>query len=165
MRRDYPGLEFFRGVEVQDRGALHDHMIVWSPTPLRIKDVRAIAIRAGFGHSVDLAPITSVKQVTYYVSKYVTKATDQREDVPWWGEVIDYDTGEVTEDLVDGRYRTWSCSREWGLSMAAVRAAARDRALEIQATRDAALYALLADQLGATPLPNKGIDESPPAPS
>ena len=166
LRRQHPGLEFFRGVEVQRRGALHDHAMVWSPTPLSAKAIRAVALRAGFGHSVDLAPAApGSKRAAYYVSKYVTKATDSREDVPWWGDEIDYDTGEVTEGLVPGRYRTWSCSRGWGLTMRAVRAQARERVFEIRAGEEAALLALLQDQLGAIPLLHKGFGESPPSPS
>lgn len=114
---------------------------------------------AGFGHSIDLAPAPpGSKRAAYYVSKYVTKATDSRDSVPWWGEVIDYDTGEVTEDVVPGRYRTWSMSREWGLTMAAVRAEALElvRARE-QAMVDAFLM-LCVSELGARPLPT----ESPP---
>lgn len=113
---------------------------------------------AGFGHSVDLAPITSSKQVAYYVSKYVTKATDSRADVPWLGDVIDYDTGEVTEGIVDGRYRTWSMSRQWGLTMAAVRAEGLAFVLEQQERLRGEFVALLTSEMGARPVP----DESPP---
>lgn len=124
LRREYPDLQFMRGVEVQGRGALHDHAIVYSPAgALDLALVRRLAIRAGFGHSVDLAPCTpGSKRAAYYVSKYVTKACDSRDDVPWLGEVVDRQTGEVTVGLVPGRYRTWSCSREWGDTMRDVRA-------------------------------------------
>jgi len=161
LRRDVPTLEFFRGVEVQARGALHDHAMVWSPVPLRKSRVKEIAMAAGFGHSIDLAPAPAgSKRAAYYVSKYVTKATDSRALVPWWGQVIDYGTGEVTEAVVDGRYRTWSSSRGWGLTMAAARAEARQVVRERErAMVEEFVALLLADgELGAVLVD----DESPP---
>jgi hypothetical protein len=131
-----------RGVEVQARGALHDHAMIWSPTALVLTDVRRRAIAAGFGHSVDLAPCEpGSRKAAYYVAKYVTKATDSREEVPWAADLVEVSTGEVTRGLVPGRYRTWSCSRGWGDRMADVVARARvyaqakaqaDRAAELQ---------------------------------
>ena len=162
LRREYPALEFFRGVEVQGRGALHDHAMIWSPRPLRRSVVKELAMRAGFGHSVDLVEVRpGSKRAAYYVSKYITKATDSRSAVPWWGQVIDYRTGEVTEDLVAGRYRTWSMSRQWGLTMAAVRAEAREWA---RAKRDAEFGERLLALLGAFPGAEALLvaDESPP---
>jgi hypothetical protein len=126
LRRLYPDLQFMRGVEVQGRGALHDHAIVYSPSgPLHLPTVRRLAMRAGFGHSVDLAPcVPGSRKAAYYVSKYVTKACDSRDLVPWAADVVDLATGDLPRGQVAGRYRTWSCSREWGQSMAEVRAAA-----------------------------------------
>lgn len=147
LRRDEPDLEFFRGVEVQGRGALHDHALMWSPHSLTKRRLKELALAAGFGHSVDLAPVTSAKQVTYYVSKYVTKATDSRSSVPWWGVAdVDESTGEITEGDVDGRYRTWSKSQRWGLTMADVRREALDwvRAREAQLAADGMLTLLMA---------------------
>lgn len=126
LRRDHDGLHFMRGVEVQKRGALHDHALVWSPTPLNLAAVRRRAIAAGFGHSVDLAECEpGSRKAAYYVSKYVTKACDARALVPWAADVVDLDTGEVTREVVAGRYRTWSCSRGWGTTMAEIKAAGR----------------------------------------
>jgi hypothetical protein len=123
LRRDIPDLEYLRAVEVQGRGALHDHAIMWSPVPLTVLRIRPIAIRAGFGHSVDVAPIDpGSRKAAYYVGKYVTKSCDSREDVPWMADVIDCETGEVTRRNVSGRYRTWSSSRQWGITMKEVRA-------------------------------------------
>lgn len=114
LRQLHPELQFFRAVEVQDRGALHHHAITWSPVELSLKEVRRLAIQAGYGHSVDLAPTRpGSRGVSNYCAKYVTKACDQRGEVPW----ADLETGEVTE----GKYRTWSMSRDWGLTMAAVK--------------------------------------------
>jgi hypothetical protein len=125
LRREYPGVQFFRGVEVQQRGALHDHAMTHSDAAISLAVVRRLAIRAGFGHSVDLAPCEpGSRKAAYYVSKYVTKATDSRESVPWAADLVDLDTGEVTRGVTAGRYRTWSMSREWGDTMAAVRARA-----------------------------------------
>lgn len=167
LRREVPQLEFMRGVEVQDRGALHDHAMVWSPVPLRLQDVRKLAMRCGFGHSVDLAPCPpGSKRAAYYVAKYITKAVDSRGDVPWWGEElhdVDTVTGEMIyrEGLVDARYRTWSMSRRWGLTMAAVKADAREYArAKAKAEEDQALDVLvsvLGGEIIAT--------ESPPLPS
>lgn len=161
LRRRYPELEFFRGVEVQQRGALHDHAMVWSPVPLRKGTVKDLVMRAGFGHAIDLAPITSAKQVAYYVSKYVTKATDSRDDVPWRAQVVDEDTGEVTDEVVAGRYRTWSSSRRWGLTMRAVRAAAREAIERRQAEDMAGFVMRCVSDLGAEFV--AGVD--PPSPS
>ncbi len=162
LRRDHPGLQFMRGVEVQGRGALHDHAMVWSPTPLKLPAVRARAIAAGFGHSVDLAPcVPGSRKAAYYVSKYVTKATDSRESVPWAADVVDVTTGEVTRKSVPGRYRTWSMSRDWGIRMADVVAEARayaqsmaerDRAVQL----DAALVVIGDLLAGATVLDDPG---------
>jgi hypothetical protein len=137
LRREHPGLQFFRGIEVQARGALHDHAMVWSPTPLDLDAMWRLAVRCGFGCVMDLAPCTpGSRKAAYYVSKYVTKATDSRALVPWRAEVVDLDTGEVTQALVPGRYRTWSMSREWGLTMAAVRAEGAVYARRQAAIRD-----------------------------
>ncbi len=162
LRRDHPGLQFMRGVEVQSRGALHDHAMVWSPTPLVLPAVRARAIAAGFGHSVDLAPcVPGSRKAAYYVSKYVTKATDARESVPWAADVVDLATGEITRKSVPGRYRTWSMSRDWGVRMADVVAEARayaesmaerDRAVQL----DAALVVIGDLLAGATVLDDPG---------
>ncbi len=127
-----PSFSYFRGCEVQDgkrkgdggpgRNALHDHSMVSIDTPLDLATVRRIAIECGFGHSVDLAPVQpGSKREAYYVAKYVTKATDSRDAVPWSKEKIDYETGEVTLST-KAAYRTWSKSRSWGTTMAKVRA-------------------------------------------
>jgi hypothetical protein len=146
-----PGLEYLRAVEVQDRGALHDHALIWSPVPLLLADVRRIAIAAGFGHSVDLAPIEpGSRRAAYYVGKYVTKACDSRADVPWTADVVDVATGEITSEDVDGRYRTWSSSRGWGLTMAQVRESCRLAARAAAARRDA--ESLDGAEIAAAPL-------------
>jgi hypothetical protein len=168
LRRDHPSLQFMRCIEVQERGVLHDHAIVWSETPLSISRIRSLAIATSFGHGVDLKPLPpGSKAATDYATKsvagYVTKSCDAREKVPWWGTVhpVDLRTGEVDpQGIVEGRYRTWSCSREWGLTMAQVRREARAFAERMHEASDENLLAALHIELGALP-----IDESPPAPS
>ncbi len=174
VRAEYGGLQFFRGVEVQDgkrggtgRGALHDHAMVWSPVPLEKRWLRDVAMDAGFGHALDLAQCeVGSKRAAYYVSKYVTKATDARESVPWAADVVDTVTGELSRQIVAGRYRTWSMSREWGLTMAAVRAEAAAYARVKAADRDTsdlthALAAVAAAGLGGPEPPGDGLEAEP----
>jgi hypothetical protein len=166
LRRRYAGLEFWRGVEVQDRGALHDHALIWSPTPMSKPDLRRLAVAAGFGHQVDLQELDPhSRKAAYYVSKYVSKATDARADVPW--QLVDASTGELV--VGPGRYRTWSMSRGWGDTMAGVRAQARAHARSAAVVRDrqaldGALGVLLASGLLAPdPPPVAGDGAGPPA--
>lgn len=156
LRREYPGLVFLRGVEVQDgkrggqgRGALHDHAIVWCPVPLDLAVVQALALRAGFGCVVDWAPcVPGSRRAAYYVSKYVTKACDSRDRVPWLK--IDHQTGEILSERAT--YRTWSASREWGMTMGAVRQVCRAAAARAAARQLELLVADLAESLGAVEL-------------
>ena len=122
----YPGMVFLRAVEVQERGAIHLHVIVWTPTPLVLVEVQRWALVAGFGCVIDFKPAKSgdTRQAAY-VSKYVTKATDQRGEVPW--DVLDQETGEV-EAVAEAKFRTWSSSRDWGLTMKALEAGIREAA-------------------------------------
>ena len=157
MRREYPDLEFMRGVEVQKRGALHDHALVWSPAPLDKVQLRTFAMRAGFGHSLDLAPCEpGSKRAAYYVSKYVTKATDSRDQVPWVVDQIDYDSGEVVRLETPGKYRTWSSSRAWGITMAQARAeaAAYASTVLVALTADSGFAELAGLPVGAPPAPD-----------
>lgn len=118
-------LEYFRAVEVQKRGALHLHVIVWSAEPLDVGVVQAAALAAGFGCVVDLSPLDPARHPGY-VAKYATKGSDARQVVPWRRivQVLDEDTGEL-EELInpDPSFRTWSASRGWGLTMREIRAA------------------------------------------
>lgn len=174
LRREHPSVEFMRGVEVQDgkrggtaRGALHDHVIVWSAEPLDVKQLRAWAMRAGYGHSVDLAEFQpGTRRAAYYVSKYVTKSADERAEVPWAGDVVDLASGEVTRGQVEARYRTWSQSQDWGDSMVTVRAAA---AVYARAKREEEADAELASAIGLTRSALGGVllsldEPSPPRP-
>jgi hypothetical protein len=126
LARLYPGIVFLRAVEVQERGAIHLHVIVWTPIPLVLNEVQTLARVAGFGCVIDFKPARAgdTRQAAY-VSKYVTKATDQRGEVPW--DVVDLETGEVTA-VDEAKFRTWSCSRDWGLTMKALEAGIREAA-------------------------------------
>lgn len=125
LRRLAPGLEFFRAVEVQKRGALHLHIPLWSPVPLVVHEVQRLAVRAGFGCVIDLAEVTDPERAARYVAKYVTKATDGRDEAPW--DEVNEVTGEV-RPLAEAPYRTWSSSRGWGMTMKVVREAIRQAA-------------------------------------
>jgi hypothetical protein len=138
-----PGLVYFRAVEVQKRGALHLHVIAWFPAAPSVTALASTALAAGFGCSTDWAPADpGSKRFAYYVSKYATKSCDERELVPWVAPVLDHHTGELRPMLTTATYRTWSASRDWGLTMKAlradIRAAAEARAerLELAAPAD-----------------------------
>jgi hypothetical protein len=76
--------EYFRVVEVQKRGALHLHVLLWSAEPLPRGQVQELALAAGFGCQIDLSPL-SPKRHAHYAAKYATKATDQRGAAPLGG--------------------------------------------------------------------------------
>jgi hypothetical protein len=126
LKRLRPELDYLGSVEVQKRGALHRHVIVWVADPLTVQQVRPLAIAAGFGHEVDVAEAEpGSRRFAYYVSKYVTKSCDQREQVPWRADVADEQSGEVRSMNTDATFRTWSQSRGWGMTMREVRMIAR----------------------------------------
>ena len=126
LARLYPGLIYLRVVEIQERGAIHLHVLVWTPIPLVLNEVQTLAVLAGFGCVIDYEASVGTGHATY-VSKYATKATDQRQDVPWEAIKVDRTTGEV-EAVTDAKYRNWSCSRDWGLTMKALEAGIREAA-------------------------------------
>jgi hypothetical protein len=118
LRIQQPALEYLRAVETQKRGALHLHVIVWSPEPLDPHALHEMALDLGFGCQMDLAPIESgSKKHAYYVAKYVTKSTSERYAVPWNPLVVDEETGEMTHPERTAAYRTWSQSRGFGVTM------------------------------------------------
>jgi hypothetical protein len=108
-------VEYFRAVEVQERGALHLHVLIRfrRGRRLRIRQVRDLAIKHGFGHSVDISKELD-ERGCWYVAKYVSKAASERELVPW----VALTTGEVA---LRAPYRCWTASRRWGQTMAALR--------------------------------------------
>jgi hypothetical protein len=122
-------VEYFRAVEVQRRGALHEHVLGRFSAPVLVTSrlrsrVRALAIAHGYGHEIDLQvagqSAASARLVAWYCAKYVSKATDARADVPWQRRDVGVDlaTGEVLRS--PWSYRTWTASRAWGSSMGAV---------------------------------------------
>lgn len=110
-------VQYFKATEVQARGALHLHvpMRLTLGTRLHLPTIRAMAIAHGFGHSVDLTAVKNEAGLRY-VAKYVSKAAAMRSSVPW--RKTDKATGEVK---MSPTYKTWSASRSWGLTMAAVK--------------------------------------------
>jgi hypothetical protein len=175
LRRLAPDVQFIRGCEVQDgarrgdkrgRGGLHDHVILRTRQALDERSIRALAIQAGYGHSLVLANVQlGSSKEAHYVSKYISKSAGARLAVPWRADVVNVETGEVKRRLIKARYRTWSSSRHWGLTMKQLRAdaAVRARAVAPQSEdAERAAIALLAAELGAKLV---STDESPPLPS
>jgi hypothetical protein len=144
------GLSYFRGAEVQRRGALHFHVLIrrrdGAALAVSKHELRRLAIKHGFGHEVDVQPVTPDHAA--YVAKYVSKSANDRREVPWAGRayarpvnpahrvdrrsglVVDRRTGEVVGEAVEtivrvATFRTWAASRTWGDPMSAVVAAQR----------------------------------------
>jgi hypothetical protein len=114
-RRQAVPLEYFQARELQKRGALHCHIpLVRSdgkPLQLDKKQLRQLAMRHGFGHAMTYKPFTA--GLSYYCSKYVSKAADQRLYVPW--------LPECRNRRREATYRTWTRSRGYGKSMREIR--------------------------------------------
>jgi hypothetical protein len=160
LKRDSGDLEFLRATECQKRGALHYHVIMWSSEPLDLNVLRQLAIRCGFGHEVDLSPVQpGSRKHARYVAKYVTKACDLRDEIPWVIDDVDEETGEIRRLRTVGRYRTWSASRGWGLTMREVRLIARvaaQRAADLRRSLDELTEPLWSDSpdpAGVGPFP------------
>jgi hypothetical protein len=87
-RHRVQGLSYFRGAEVQRRGALHYHVLLrrrdGAPLAIRTRDFRRIAVSHGFGHSVDVQAMQPDHAA--YVAKYVAKSANDRREVPWKAE-------------------------------------------------------------------------------
>lgn len=160
LRREYPGVEFYRAVEPQKRGALHLHVIIWAPMPLDPLVLQELALRAGFGCNTRLDVCHGREdgaRFANYVTKYVTKSIDDRALVPW--EDIDLDTGELTESTAT--YRAWSQSRGFGVRMRDhLDAIALQRRQHAERLRDH--LALVVDLLGAVVIGEGVIAGQPP---
>lgn len=132
-------VEYYRATEVQDRGALHHHVIVASSKQLDAGRLQLLALAAGYGCVLDLRPIRSdevgsIEHTAEYVMKslagYVTKsAGSTRAGVPWRRDVLDDDTGEVRRLRTVATYRLSSQSAGWGRTEAEVRAHNRAQAI------------------------------------
>lgn len=117
--------EYFRGVEAQQRGALHFHVLIRVTQGRKISKarLRRLAMHHGFGHEVDIQPVghgealeeklVEAPRAAHYPAKYCTKAASERQAVPY----VHPTTGEIGP----GRWRTWTCSRRWGSSMRQVK--------------------------------------------
>lgn len=144
LRRHVAGVEFWRAAEVQERGALHHHAVLWSPAPLDPHQVQALAIAAGYGCVFDIREAKDAAHVARYVSKYVTKGDDRRR-AAWLRTVVNRDTGEL-EERTDATYRTHSQSHGWGPTLKGLRAIARAQA-QARARHLEVLAAVLAGDL------------------
>ena len=158
LRRLHPGAEYYRGVEVQKRGAIHLHVILWTQEPADVRELQQLALAAGFGCNVKLDVAHTegeARRFSSYVTKYVTKSVDDRGDAPW--VKLDDDTGELTDQPAN--FRTWSQSRGFGCTMKEhTDAIAAQRKRSLTAALEA--IALCADTLGAVVL--EGAPPSPP---
>jgi hypothetical protein len=114
-RRQSVPLEYFQARELQRRGALHCHIPLvradGKPLQLDKRQLRQLAMRHGFGHAMTYKPFTG--GLANYCAKYVSKAADQRLDVPW--------LPECRNRRREATYRTWTRSRGYGKSMREVR--------------------------------------------
>lgn len=159
LAREYPDMAFWRVVEVQVRGALHLHVVFWTPQPLDGRRIADLALAAGFGCSTQVEPIVGdvSRYVTKAISGYVSKAVDARESVPW--ETLDHVTGEAVEHAA-APYRVTSQSRSWGLTHRAIRhavaTAARRRAAQLLALEVPAATVLFELDPAAAPPPDPG---------
>lgn len=139
VRRSIPGcesLQYCKAAECQQRGALHFHAMVRSRVNLlkHRRKLRQLAIRHGFGHAVDVQAVSMGEgmrsSAASYCAKYVSKACDDRDAMPW----MDAD-GELI--VGQGKYRTWTCSRAWGSTMRQLRREQREWAAMCAAVREA----------------------------
>ena len=116
---------------------LHRHVVLFVEDVLTFGEVQRLALAAGYGCVVDLEPVRSVEKAARYISKYVTKASTDRAAVPWEG--VDRRTGELVP--IRARYRLWSSSRRWGVTMREIRAVqacqARQRAMYLRELAEA----------------------------
>lgn len=117
VRRHVGAVEYGKTSELQRRGLIHLHTLVRSSCNLvaSTEKLRTLAIAHGFGHELELTECDV--RAAGYLTKYVTKFADQRNEVEW----LDRATGEVVRSRP--RMRTWTASRHWGTTMAAVKLA------------------------------------------
>jgi hypothetical protein len=124
LRRRYGDIQYARAAEVQQRGALHFHVIMRVPRlavllgDFNKRDphcsLRRLVEHHGFGHEIELEPAN--EWAAWYCAKYASKSCTDRDTLPW----LDPTTGEISKG--NGRYRPWSASRRWGAMIASIRA-------------------------------------------
>lgn len=142
--REISHLTYFRGAEAQKRGALHFHVLLRRDDgkPLRVRRsvLRRLAIRHGFGHSVDVQRLEPGH--ASYVAKYVAKSADDRSGVAWPAQVTRRrrdEWGQMQDVRVFQRrpgFRTWVASRTWGRTMGETRQAQAHHVLTLAALPD-----------------------------
>jgi len=121
-------LTYIGAVETQKRGVLHRHVVLNSAVPITPEEVGALALVAGYGCVHDLQLVQSASKAAWYISKYVTKSSGDRENVPWRADVVDQDTGEVRRMETTPTFRTWSAAQSWGFTLKGLREIARVQA-------------------------------------
>jgi hypothetical protein len=108
-------VQYFKGAELQDRGAVHFHVLVRLPKSCGVNvskpQLRKWAVDNGFGHEIDIAHVHN-EIAANYVAKYVSKTAGERASMPF----VNPRTGEVNVGRFGG-YRTWTSSRQWGATM------------------------------------------------
>jgi hypothetical protein len=147
-------LQYLAVNEVQKRGALHKHILIRSDRALDPVEVQRLAVAAGFGCSMDLAPMPDARAARY-VAKYAAKGYTERSQVPWRALVADEDTGELELMHTMARYRTVSQSHRWGLTLRQI----RDRVRECTRAASATPYAV--PSLDPSPEPPAGGPDPP----
>lgn len=163
MSRDHSFI-YAGAVETQKRGMLHRHLVVFVDQPLTFADWQERALAAGYGCVGDIQPLASPGQVGRYLSKYVTKSSRERPDVPWVTTLVNHETGEVEEVAVRATFRLWSSARKWGITMRQIRDVARLQAQARARHLEDLLEALAADtsRSAAGPEPTGSPSLDPP---
>jgi hypothetical protein len=127
-------LTYIGSVEVQDgkrrvdgkgRGMLHRHIVLNLDRPIQPGEVQALAMVAGYGCVHDLQVVSSASKAAWYISKYVTKSSGDRNNVWWQGDVADKETGEILRLETVPTFRTWSAAHSWGYTLKGLREIAR----------------------------------------
>jgi hypothetical protein len=137
MRRLFGEVEYAKAVEVQmlrlrrtGRGLLHLHVIVRVRVDLthHVEELRRLAIRWGFGHEFTVEPFHP--RHVHYLANYGSKACDDRQHI----DLVDLKTGEIIHG--PRRMRTFTCSRNYGDTIAQVKAQQREWVLAKLAEQD-----------------------------
>jgi hypothetical protein len=142
-------LTYIGAVETQKRGVLHRHLVINMNRPLLPGEVGPLAMAAGYGCVHDLQVIQSAQKAAWYISKYVTKSSGDRGNVPWRADVVDEETGEIQVMETTPTFRTWSAAQSWGFTLKGLKDIARVQA-RARANHLAELAAALADGDHAT---------------
>jgi len=155
-------LQFFRAVEIQKRGALHEHVIFRVPASdfvinsRMIEEIREIAVECGYGHSIKLISLDpqdeqAKQNSARYLAKYVSKTAGQRKTLPY-----------VPEEGKTSRYRIWTASSKWGATMKSIKQAQKDWFLKkVQSAEAVVEQGVLFDVTKDAPEDFEGGSEAP----